>query len=216
MKRWTNGLPGATMRLGAMMAQRGLSASQPRMRADTRCDCASLNPCRNTAPPCPRSQNRRLRPAQTKKPCKFNNVDRTPLPPVQLNSLINFAVHSQAQTPFHTNYRAWRKKQIHLSTGLRAAGCRSSPAVAMCEEERISRALWKRPIRRPFRLRVNTIGSIKSRKMKKALSCRFQNAVPLTPACPPRRTHTKSNGVIPPTPVLNWPSRSFCNRNWLC
>jgi hypothetical protein len=35
MKRWTNGLPGATMRLGAMMAQRGLSASQPRMRADT-------------------------------------------------------------------------------------------------------------------------------------------------------------------------------------
>ena len=35
MKRWTNGLPGATMRLGAKMAQRGLSASQPRMRADT-------------------------------------------------------------------------------------------------------------------------------------------------------------------------------------
>ena len=35
MKRWTNGLPGATMRLGAMMAQRGLSVSQPRMRADT-------------------------------------------------------------------------------------------------------------------------------------------------------------------------------------
>src|SRR5271157_4048115 len=35
MTRWTNGLPGATMRLGAMMAQRGLSASQPRMRADT-------------------------------------------------------------------------------------------------------------------------------------------------------------------------------------
>jgi len=35
MKRWTNGLPGATMRLGAMMAQRGLPASQPRMRADT-------------------------------------------------------------------------------------------------------------------------------------------------------------------------------------
>src|SRR2546428_4716602 len=34
MKRWTNGLPGATMKLGAMMAQRGLSASQPRMRAD--------------------------------------------------------------------------------------------------------------------------------------------------------------------------------------
>src|SRR5262249_27263418 len=28
-------LPGATKRLGAMMAQRGLSASQPRMRADT-------------------------------------------------------------------------------------------------------------------------------------------------------------------------------------
>src|SRR5207302_10886213 len=35
MKRWTNGLPGATKRLGAMMAQRGLSASQPRMRTDT-------------------------------------------------------------------------------------------------------------------------------------------------------------------------------------
>src|SRR6266404_5318155 len=35
MKRWTNGLPGATKRLGAMMAQRGLSASQPRMCADT-------------------------------------------------------------------------------------------------------------------------------------------------------------------------------------
>src|SRR5712664_1379739 len=35
MKRWTNGLPGATKRLGAMMAHRGLSASQPRMRADT-------------------------------------------------------------------------------------------------------------------------------------------------------------------------------------
>src|ERR1700752_3699843 len=35
MKRWTNGLPGATKRLGAMMAQRGLSVSQPRMRADT-------------------------------------------------------------------------------------------------------------------------------------------------------------------------------------
>ena len=35
MKRWTNGLPGATKRLGAMMTQRGLSASQPRMRADT-------------------------------------------------------------------------------------------------------------------------------------------------------------------------------------
>ena len=29
MKRWTNGLPGATKRLGAMMALRGLSASQP-------------------------------------------------------------------------------------------------------------------------------------------------------------------------------------------
>src|SRR5438132_14419992 len=29
MKRWTNGLPGATTRLGAMMALRGLSASQP-------------------------------------------------------------------------------------------------------------------------------------------------------------------------------------------
>jgi hypothetical protein len=38
MKRWTNGLPGATMRLGAMMAQRGLSASQPRIRADTNVD----------------------------------------------------------------------------------------------------------------------------------------------------------------------------------
>src|ERR1700676_5012198 len=35
MKRWMNGLPGATKRLGAMMAQRGLSVSQPRMRADT-------------------------------------------------------------------------------------------------------------------------------------------------------------------------------------
>src|SRR6266436_900800 len=35
MKRWTNGLPGATKRLGAMMAIRGLSLSQPRMRADT-------------------------------------------------------------------------------------------------------------------------------------------------------------------------------------
>jgi hypothetical protein len=30
MKRWTNGLPGATTRLGAMMAHRGLTASQPR------------------------------------------------------------------------------------------------------------------------------------------------------------------------------------------
>jgi hypothetical protein len=29
MKRWTNGLPGATKRLGAKMALRGLSASQP-------------------------------------------------------------------------------------------------------------------------------------------------------------------------------------------
>src|SRR6516164_1766967 len=29
MKRWTNGLPGATKRLGAMMALRGLSPSQP-------------------------------------------------------------------------------------------------------------------------------------------------------------------------------------------
>src|SRR6476659_6851581 len=35
MKRWTNGLPGATARLGAIMALRGLSVSQPRMRADT-------------------------------------------------------------------------------------------------------------------------------------------------------------------------------------
>src|SRR5262249_32973157 len=35
MRRWTNGLPGATQRLGAMMTHRGLSASQPWMRADT-------------------------------------------------------------------------------------------------------------------------------------------------------------------------------------
>src|SRR5215813_5671682 len=35
MRRWTNGLPGATQRLGAMMTQRGLTASQPWMRADT-------------------------------------------------------------------------------------------------------------------------------------------------------------------------------------
>ena len=35
MRRWTNGLPGATARLGAKMALRGLSASQCRMRADT-------------------------------------------------------------------------------------------------------------------------------------------------------------------------------------
>src|SRR5262249_11412055 len=35
MNRWTNGLPGATKRLGAKMALRGLAASQPRMRADT-------------------------------------------------------------------------------------------------------------------------------------------------------------------------------------
>src|SRR5262245_60355365 len=35
MKRWTNGLPGATKRLGAMMAHRGLSPSESRMRADT-------------------------------------------------------------------------------------------------------------------------------------------------------------------------------------
>jgi hypothetical protein len=35
MNRWTNGLPGATKRLGAIMALRGLAASQPRMRADT-------------------------------------------------------------------------------------------------------------------------------------------------------------------------------------
>src|SRR5215831_4696278 len=34
MRRWTNGLPGATQRLGAMMTQRGLTASQPWMRAD--------------------------------------------------------------------------------------------------------------------------------------------------------------------------------------
>ena len=35
MRRWTNGLPGATARLGAKMALRGLSVSQCRMRADT-------------------------------------------------------------------------------------------------------------------------------------------------------------------------------------
>src|SRR6266542_1486701 len=35
MKRWTNGLPGATKRLGAIMALCGLSGSKPRMRADT-------------------------------------------------------------------------------------------------------------------------------------------------------------------------------------
>jgi hypothetical protein len=35
MKRWTNGLPGATQRLGAKMAHRGLSLSESRMRADT-------------------------------------------------------------------------------------------------------------------------------------------------------------------------------------
>jgi hypothetical protein len=35
MKRWTNGLPGATTRLGAKMALRGLSPSEPWMRADT-------------------------------------------------------------------------------------------------------------------------------------------------------------------------------------
>ena len=35
MKRWMNGLPGATKRLGAKMAQRGLSPSESRMRADT-------------------------------------------------------------------------------------------------------------------------------------------------------------------------------------
>src|SRR5215471_10040359 len=34
MRRWTNGLPGATQRLGAMMTQRGLTASQRWMRAD--------------------------------------------------------------------------------------------------------------------------------------------------------------------------------------
>ena len=34
MRRWTNGLPGATQRLGAIMTHRGLSASQPWMRAD--------------------------------------------------------------------------------------------------------------------------------------------------------------------------------------
>src|SRR4029453_69293 len=35
MKRWTNGLPGATKRLGAIMALCGLSGSKSRMRADT-------------------------------------------------------------------------------------------------------------------------------------------------------------------------------------
>ena len=35
MRRWTNGLPGATARLGAKMALRESSASQCRMRADT-------------------------------------------------------------------------------------------------------------------------------------------------------------------------------------
>jgi hypothetical protein len=35
MKRWTTGLPGATKRLGAMMAHRGLSPSESWMRADT-------------------------------------------------------------------------------------------------------------------------------------------------------------------------------------
>src|SRR5690349_1301494 len=35
MKRWTNGLPGATKRLGANLALRGLSGSESRMRADT-------------------------------------------------------------------------------------------------------------------------------------------------------------------------------------
>jgi hypothetical protein len=35
MRRWTNGLPGATARLGAMMTCRGLAVSQCRMRADT-------------------------------------------------------------------------------------------------------------------------------------------------------------------------------------
>src|SRR5262249_20510410 len=35
MRRWTNGLPGATERLGANLALRGLAVSQCRMRADT-------------------------------------------------------------------------------------------------------------------------------------------------------------------------------------
>jgi hypothetical protein len=35
MKRWTNGLPGATKRLGAKMALRGLAASESWLRADT-------------------------------------------------------------------------------------------------------------------------------------------------------------------------------------
>src|SRR5262249_46855670 len=35
MKRWTNGLPGATKRLGAKMALRGLAASESWVRADT-------------------------------------------------------------------------------------------------------------------------------------------------------------------------------------
>src|SRR5262249_53017720 len=36
MKRWTNGLPGATKRLGAKMALRGLAASESWVHADTR------------------------------------------------------------------------------------------------------------------------------------------------------------------------------------
>src|SRR4029450_14151245 len=35
MKRWTNGLPGATKRLGTNLALGGLSGSESRMRADT-------------------------------------------------------------------------------------------------------------------------------------------------------------------------------------
>src|SRR5262249_7111257 len=35
MKRWTNGLPGATKRLGAKMALRGLAASESWVHADT-------------------------------------------------------------------------------------------------------------------------------------------------------------------------------------
>src|SRR5262249_55797653 len=35
MKRWTNGLPGATKRLGAKMTLRGLAASESWVHADT-------------------------------------------------------------------------------------------------------------------------------------------------------------------------------------
>src|ERR1700730_5034159 len=45
MKRWTNGLPGATKRLGAKMAHRGLSLSQPgcaRIPMMARSKCSTL------------------------------------------------------------------------------------------------------------------------------------------------------------------------------